>query len=65
MNTMYILIHLLVNTTIQPTDDGLYTLRTTEGKVYESACKGEVMAYLETGVFKYNDMLCECGELEW
>ncbi len=48
---------------IAPDSDNLYTLR-VEGIVYEHACFGEVMNYLETNEFVYNDFLCECGELE-
>jgi hypothetical protein len=44
--------------------DGLYTIHTAESSVIEYACKGEVLAYIETGVFKYDDFLCEAGELE-
>lgn len=65
MLKIFTLIHLLVNTTITPTSDGLYTLSTSDGCTYEYACKGEVLAYFEYGVFMYNDNLCECGELEW
>jgi hypothetical protein len=64
MLKIFTLIHLLVNTTITPEGDGLYTLTTSDGCVYEYACKGEVMAYFEYGVFMYDDNLCECGELE-
>jgi hypothetical protein len=72
INTQYIhtmlkiftLIHLLVNTTIVSTSDGLYTLSTSDGCTYEYACQGEVLAYFEYGVFMYDDNLCECGELE-
>lgn len=44
--------------------DGLYTIHTATSSVIEYACKGEVLAYIETGVFKYDDFLCEAGELE-
>jgi hypothetical protein len=53
-----------MNTTITPEGDGLYTLSTSDGCTYEYACKGEVVAYFEYGVFMYDDNLCECGELE-
>ena len=61
---LYTFIHLLVNTTIISTSDGLYTLSTSDGCTYEYACQGEVVAYFEYGVFMYDDNLCECGELE-
>ena len=64
MLKIFTLIHLLVNTTIVSTSDGLYTLSTSDGCTYEYACKGEVLAYFEYGVFMYDDNLCECGELE-
>lgn len=44
-------------------NDGLYTVRTNK-HIYEYACKGEVMAWIETGEFKFNDQLCEAGELQ-
>lgn len=43
--------------------DGLYTIYTPESSVIEYACKGEVLHYLETGVFIYDDFLCQAGEL--
>jgi len=64
MLKIFTLIHLLVNTTIEQDSDGLYTLSTSDGCVYEYACAGEVSAYFEYGVFMYDDNLCECGELE-
>ena len=64
MSEIFIFIHLLVNTTIVADSDGLYMLSTSDGCTYEYACKGEVMAYFEYGVFMYDDNLCECGELE-
>lgn len=64
MSEIFIFIHLLVSTTITRDTDLLYTLSTTDGCTYEYACKGEVVAYFEYGVFMYDDNLCECGELE-
>lgn len=43
--------------------DGLYTIYTPESSVIEYACEGEVLAYIETGVFRYDDNLCKAGEL--
>jgi hypothetical protein len=43
--------------------DGLYTIHTSESNVIEYACEGEVLAYIETGVFAYDDNLCNAGEL--
>ena len=64
MIKIFTLIHLLVNTTISQSSDGLYTLSTSDGCTYEYACAGEVAAYFEYGVFMYDDNLCECGELK-
>ena len=44
-------------------NDNLYTLH-VEGIVYEHACYGEIMNFIETNEFAYDDNLCECGELE-
>lgn len=44
--------------------DGLYTIHTPESSVIEYACEGEVLAYIETGVFEYDDNLCKAGEIE-
>lgn len=44
--------------------DGLYTIYTPESSVIEYACEGEVLAYIETGVFMYDDNLCQAGEIE-
>jgi hypothetical protein len=44
--------------------DGLYNIYTPESSVIEYACEGEVLAYIETGVFRYDDNLCKAGELE-
>jgi hypothetical protein len=32
--------------------------------VYENACYGEVIHWIDSEEFKYDDFLCECGELE-
>jgi len=44
--------------------DGLYTIHTSESFVIEYACEGEVLSYIETGVFMYDDNLCKAGEIE-
>ena len=44
--------------------DGLYTIHIPESSVIEYACEGEVLAYIETGVFMYDDNLCQAGEIE-
>ena len=44
--------------------DGLYNIYTPESSVIEYACEGEVLSYIETGVFRYDDNLCKAGELE-
>lgn len=44
--------------------DGLYTIHTSESSVIEYACEGEVLEYIETGVFRYDDNLAKPGELE-
>jgi len=61
---LYTFFHLLVNTIIVADSDGLYTLSTSDGCTYEYACEREVLAYFEYGVFRYDDNLCECGELK-
>jgi len=51
----------LLNGTITPAgnDDNhkLYTVWFKDGKVADYAYKGEVMNYIKTGVFEYNDFL--------
>jgi hypothetical protein len=44
--------------------DGLYTIHTSESSVIEYACEGEVLEYIETGVFRYDDNLAKPGEIE-
>ena len=44
--------------------DGLYNIYNPESSVIEYACEGEVLLYIETGVFVYDDNLCKCGEIE-
>lgn len=44
--------------------DRLYTIHTSESSVIEYACEGEVLLYIETGVFTYDDNLCMAGEIE-
>lgn len=44
--------------------DGLYTIHTSESSIIEYACEGEVLLYIETGVFMYDDNLAKPGELE-
>jgi len=44
--------------------DVLYTTPTTESSVIEYACEGELLSYIETGVFIYDDNLCYAGELK-
>jgi hypothetical protein len=44
---------------ISPAEGGLYTIG-----LNEFVCYGEALEYIRTGVFQYNDELCECGELE-
>ena len=51
----------LLNGTITPAgtheDHKLYTVWFPDGKVADYAYKGEVMNYIKTGVFEYNDFL--------
>jgi hypothetical protein len=44
--------------------DGLYTIHASDNTVVEYACYGELMNWLETGSFAYDDNLCACGELK-
>jgi hypothetical protein len=46
----------------------LYAIHINVNNQYDwvyAACEGEVYQWLETGVFTYDDNLCECGELEF
>jgi hypothetical protein len=43
--------------------DNLYTVH-AESDTYEFACEGEVLKWVETGTFVYDDSLCACGELQ-
>jgi hypothetical protein len=61
MVKIMLLIHLLTGKVEKV--DGLYTLHLDETTV-EYACKGEVLAWIETGKFHYDDNLAEPGELE-
>jgi predicted proteasome-type protease len=56
-------LNLLFSGQIASDSDNLYTLY-ANGEVYEHACYGEVMNFIETNEFAYDDNLCECGELE-
>lgn len=62
MSKLILLIYLLTGKVEKV--DGLYTIHTTESSVIEYACEGEVLAYIETGVFAYDDNLCQAGEVE-
>lgn len=62
MVKIILLIHLLTGKVEKV--DGLYTIHASDNTVVEYACYGEVMNWLHTGSFAYNDNLCECGELE-
>ena len=62
MSKLILFIYLLTGKVEQV--DGLYTIHTVESSVIEYACKGEVLEYIETGVFRYDDNLCQAGELE-
>lgn len=64
MLKLLVFVQLMVNSTITPDEDGLFTLTTSDGCVYEHACADEVVAYFEYGVFMYDDNLCACGELK-
>jgi hypothetical protein len=62
MSKLILLMYLLTGKVEQV--DGLYTIHTNESSVIEYACEGEVLGYIETGVFRYDDNLCQAGELE-
>ncbi len=59
--TKLIMLFYLISGRIQESND-LYVVH-TETSTYEFACKGEVLRWIETGEFVYNDSLCKCGEL--
>ena len=61
MSKLMLLIYILVGE-VEP-KDGLYTVY-YDNTVYEYACYGEVIHWIETGEFKYDDFLCEAGEIE-
>lgn len=62
MSKLILFIYLLTGKVEQV--DGLYTIHTSESAVIEYACEGEVLEYIETGVFRYDDNLAKPGELE-
>jgi hypothetical protein len=46
----------------------LYAIHIDTNNPYDwvyTVCEGELYNWLETGVFTYDDNLCECGELEF
>lgn len=54
-------VYLLTNGIIKPQDEHegrqTYIIYTEKGKAIENAYKGEVMYWIETGTFKYDDFL--------
>ncbi|NBP00945.1 MAG: hypothetical protein EBU90_12570 [Proteobacteria bacterium] len=60
MNTLILAFYLLIGK-VEQTDDGLYIIPNVTDA---PACKGEIFQWIESGVFYYDDFLCEDGELE-
>jgi hypothetical protein len=60
--TKFIMLFYLLSGRVQEADN-LYVVH-TETATYDFACEGEVLRWIETGTFTYDDFLCECGELE-
>lgn len=60
--TKLIMLLYIVSGRIEKTEN-LYVVH-TETATYEYACEGEVLAWIETGEFTYNDFLCQCGEIQ-
>jgi hypothetical protein len=52
----------LLSGRVQQVDD-LYSVH-ANATTYEFACEGEVLRWIETGEFLYDDNLCKCGELK-
>ena len=59
--TKIIMLFYLLSGRVQEVDN-LYVVH-TETTTYEYACEGEVLNWIETGTFNYDDSLCDCGEL--
>ena len=60
--TKFVILFYLLSGRVQEVDN-LYVVH-TETATYDYACEGEVLRWIETGEFVYDDFLCECGELE-
>jgi len=60
MNSLILAFYLLIGK-VEHTDDGLYNIPNVTDA---PPCKGEVLNWIDTGVFQYDDFLCEPGELE-
>jgi hypothetical protein len=66
MKSLFIIFYLMTGKMEQ--HGPLYDIHIDETNQYDwvyDACQGEVYQWLETGVFTYDDNLCECGELEF
>jgi hypothetical protein len=60
--TKCLLLFYLLSGRVQQVDD-LYSVH-ANNTIYEFACEGEVLRWIETGTFSYDDNLCKCGELK-
>jgi hypothetical protein len=49
---------------VEKNESGLYDVHTNTSSVIESACKYEVIEWIKTGKFRYDDNLCEAGEIK-
>jgi hypothetical protein len=60
MKTIIFFIHIMVGN-IQPNGDHegrqMYSFKTKKGETIETAYKGEILNYLSTGVFMYDEFL--------
>jgi hypothetical protein len=66
MKSLFIIFYLMTGRMEQ--HGPLYNIHIDVNNQYDwvyDACEGEVYQWLETGVFTYDDNLCECGELEF
>jgi hypothetical protein len=63
MNYLLLYFYLMTGM-VTKNEDGLYDIHSPNTVVIESACEGEVLLWIETGEFAYDDNLCRAGELK-
>jgi hypothetical protein len=63
MKTLILFLYMFMTGYIEPTDEHegrqMYSFTTKEGKRIENAYKGEIINYLKTGTFEYDE---DCGD---